>query len=57
MCHTHGYGGHYHVEDVTPSNSKDTSVARYQRRSYYKERVSERRLTLTYLKDGGCHHI
>ena len=49
-CHTHGRGGHYCAKEVTPSNSKATLVARYQRRSYYRERASEKRLALTLLK-------
>ena len=44
MCHTHGRGGHYHTEEVTRSDSKATSVACYQKRSYYREKVSKRGL-------------
>ena len=46
-CHTHGQGGHYLVEEVAPSDSKATSVAHYQRRSYCRERASEKGLALT----------
>ena len=47
MCHTHGRGGHYRANEVTPLDSKVTSVARYQRRSYCREKVSEKGLALT----------
>ena len=47
MCHTHGRGGHYRVEEVTPSDSKATSMARYQKKSYCRERYSEKGLALT----------
>ena len=39
--------GHYRTEEVTPSDSKATSVAHYHRRSYCRERVSKKRLALT----------
>ena len=39
--------GHYCAEEVTPSDSKATLVTYYQRRSYYRERVSEKGLALT----------
>ena len=42
--------GHYRTEEVTPSDSKATSVAHYHRRSYCRERVSKKRLALTWLK-------
>ena len=40
-------GGHYRAEEVTPSNSNATSVTRYQRRSYSREKDSARGLVLT----------
>ena len=40
-------GGHYCAKEVTCLDSKATSVTRYQRRSYRRERVSERGLALT----------
>jgi len=43
-------GGHYHAEEVTPLDSNATLVARYQRRSYCRKRVSEKGLALTWLK-------
>ena len=38
--------GHYHAVEVTRLDSKVTLVARYQRMSYYKERVSKKGLAL-----------
>ena len=46
----HDQGGHYYVEEVTRSDSKATSVTRYQRRSYCRERISRRGLALTWLE-------
>ena len=40
-------GGYYRAEEVTPSDSNAMLVARYQRRSYWKKRVLEKRLALT----------
>jgi len=50
MCHTYVRGGHYHAEEVTRSDNKATLVARYQRRSYYRERAPGMGLALTWLK-------
>ena len=43
-------GVHYCVAAATHSDSKATSVAHYQRKSYSRERVSGRGLALTWLK-------
>ena len=48
-CHTYGWGSHYRVEEVTRSDNKATPVARYQRKSYCRERVLEKGLALTWL--------
>ena len=50
MCHTHGRWGHYRAEEAISLNSKATLVARHQGKLYYRERVSEKGLALTWLK-------
>ena len=40
-------GGHYHAEETTCLDSKAMSVAHCQRRSYCREKVSEKGLALT----------
>ena len=41
-CRIHGRGVHYRVEEAKCSDSKATSVTRYQKRSYRRERTSGR---------------
>ena len=38
---------HYHTEEATPSDSKATSIVRYQGKLYCRERVSEKGVALT----------
>ena len=33
-CHTHDQGGHHYAEEVTRSDNKATSMARYKRVSH-----------------------